>query len=271
MNAGLLRKTLRETWATTLAVGIGLFLFELLIAFVLPDFEESLSEVFQRLKFVQHIFAALLGAELDDAVGPEALSAMRWVHPFVLTLLWAHAIILGTRLPAGEIDRGTIDILLSLPARRRTFYFSESLVWLLSGAAIIFLTALGVLVGTYAGRFEQPVSPRIQFIIYVNLMLLYAAVGGLAFLASSLANHRGRAAAVVFGVVAASFVINTLSSFNKTLAQFSFLGVLRYYRPMVIMSRDAWPWSDLAILFIAALGFWALGAWFFSRRDIYTV
>lgn len=271
MNSGLVRKSIRETWATTLAVGVGLFAFELLVAVVLPSFEEDLSEVFKRLKFVQHVFAALLGAELDAAVGPQALSAMRWVHPFVLALLWAHAIILCTRLPAGEIDRGTIDVLLSLPVRRITHYFSESLVWVVSGMAVIALAAAGVVFGTYAGNFEQVVSFRVQLIIYSNLLLLYLGVGSLAFLASSLANHRGRAAAVVFGILAASFVVNTLSMFNATVAQFSFLGVLRYYRPMVIMSREAWPWRDLAVLLAAGLTFWALGAWLFSRRDIHTV
>jgi hypothetical protein len=271
LNKGLLTKSLRETWVTTLVVGVGLFLFELLVAVVLPTFEGELSEMFKRLKFVQQVFAALLGTEVDAAVGPETLSALRWVHPFVLALLWGHALILCTRLPAGEIDRGTIDALLSLPNRRITHYTAESIVWIASGVVVIALAALGVTGGTFAGNFEQPVSARVQMIIYLNLLALYLAVGSLAFFASSLSNHRGRAAGVVFGMVAASFVVNTLSTFSETVARFSFLGVLKYYRPIVIMSRQAWPWSDLAVLLTAAVVFWALGAWCFTRRDIRTV
>jgi ABC-2 type transport system permease protein len=269
MNTGLLRKAIRETGVTTLAVAVALFGFELLVAVVLPSFERDMSAVFQRLKFVQQIFAALLGTNADAAIGPEALSALRFVHPFVLTLLWAHAIILCTRMPAGEIDRGTADVLLSLPVTRMTHFLSESVVWVASGIIVIGFAALGVLVGAYIEGFEQPVSPRAQCIIYVNLLLLYLTVATLAALASSMSNHRGRAAAVVFGILAGSFVINTLATFNETIQQLSFLGLLRYYRPLSIMSSQTWPWTDLAVLFATAVILWVSAAARFSTREFY--
>ena len=63
--------------------------------------------------------------------------AFLWVHPTVLTLVWAHEVVCCTRTPAGEIDRGTIDFLLGLPVSRVKIFAAELLGWLLSGVCIL--------------------------------------------------------------------------------------------------------------------------------------
>ena len=62
-------------------------------------------------------------------------------------------IVLCTRMPAGEIDRGTIDVLLSLPVSRRAVYWSESIVWLITGVLILVMGLIG-------HRITAPVMPE---------------------------------------------------------------------------------------------------------------
>src|SRR5215510_6190106 len=113
MNRGLLRRALRETWATTLGFGLVLLGVEAALTFVLTKFGAQISR--DMLDFERRIIQAMLGAEMGDRLGPQMLQSIVWVHPVVLALLLAHAIIFGTRVPVAEVDRGTVDVLLSLP------------------------------------------------------------------------------------------------------------------------------------------------------------
>src|SRR3972149_5464441 len=126
MNLGLIYKAVRETWASTLWFATGIFVFELVLGLILPAFQKEFSDKFLQLEFMQKILAALLGAELGKVMGPAVLSMIGWVHPLVLALVWAQAIVVCTRVPAGEVDRGTLDVLLALPVTRTSVYVSGS-------------------------------------------------------------------------------------------------------------------------------------------------
>src|SRR6266568_8850368 len=150
MNRGLIIRAFRESWPTTLVLGLVLFGVEAALAFVLPKFSGQMSQEWLQMDFARGIMQAMLGAELADRIGPQMFQAMAWVHPVPLALGWAHAIMSCTRVPAGEVDRGTIDIWLSLPVSRREVFFSETFVWLSCGAAILAAALAGNLAGGLA-------------------------------------------------------------------------------------------------------------------------
>ncbi len=127
MNRGLLIKSIREVWLTTALLGLALAGFEALLAYIIPIFYEELTDQLANLKFVQNILKVLLGSEIDGAIGRVAMTSIPWVHPIVLALVWAHGIILCTRLPAEEIERGTIGVLLALPVSRTRVYLCNPL------------------------------------------------------------------------------------------------------------------------------------------------
>ena len=84
---------------------------------------------------------------------PGAVESIGWVHPVVLAITWVDAIIATTRVPAAEVDRGTIDVLLGLPISRFNLFASETLVWLASGVALLSLAR-------WATRSDTASSPR---------------------------------------------------------------------------------------------------------------
>src|SRR5688572_6278691 len=108
-----------------------------LLTFVLPRVQEGINDVLLRLPFVKSLIAALLGIDVEGELTAQLMQSILWVHPVVLALIWAHEIILCTRVPAGEIDRGTVDLLLGLPVSRFKVYVAETLVWLMSGVVVL--------------------------------------------------------------------------------------------------------------------------------------
>src|SRR5262245_42067638 len=129
MNRGLLLRAFRESWATTLGVGLVLLGMEAALTFVLSKFGAQISQEWLRMDRQRRIIQAMLGTEVGDRIGPQMLQAIAWIHPVVLALTWAHAILFCTRVPVGEVDRGTVDVLLSLPVSRWQIFLSESFVW----------------------------------------------------------------------------------------------------------------------------------------------
>ena len=271
MNRGLIEKAFREVWLLTLILSGALFLIEVLLAYVLPTFGDQMAGALGQIQFLQDLLAALLGAEIGETIGPHVFQAIPWVHPVVLAIIWAHELTFCTRLPVGEIDRSTIDVLLALPVTRWEVYISETLVFLLSGVLLLGMGLIGNYVGgALAGTESVPTAGQIAAVL-ANGFCLYLAVGAIIYLFSSLSDQRGRAVGMGLAVVLTSFLVSFLARFWEPAESLSFLSLLSYYRPMLVFQDGGWPLAHMAILVVAAGFFWVLAGAIFDRRNICTV
>ena len=270
MNRGLFYKSWRESRLQIFIFGIVFFVFENVLAFVLPLFADSMGDQFLQLPFVQNFLSALLGIQLDNQLTASAIQALAWVHPVILAIVWAQVIIFCTRVPAGEIDRGSVDMVMALPVSRWEIYWVETTLWLTGGCLLMVMGFLGNRLGLVFYGNQQPASFNVTGLILVNLFFLYLAVGGLAMLVSVLSDRKGKAMGVVFGLVLGSFFFNFVAQLWVPAQRFSFLSLLHYYRPMDLVRTGQWPWGDLLVLGFSGFGLWLLGGILFSRRDICT-
>jgi ABC-type transport system involved in multi-copper enzyme maturation permease subunit len=270
VNRGLIIKALRELWPATLLLGCALFLFEGVLAYVLPTFAQQFSTQWLQMKFAQTILKATLGAEVGSEIGPDLFTSIPWVHPVVLAITWAHAIIICTRVPAGEVDRGTVDVLLGLPISRWELFRSETVACVGSGMLVLLSGAVGNVLG---GAFVPPEGRTAlsrMGIILLNLMCLYMAACGMAWMLSALSDRRGKAIAAAFIIVIASFLLNYLAQLWQPAQSLEFLSVLHYYRPLFIMRVGNWPLRDMTVLLLVATMLWIGAGVIFARRDLST-
>jgi len=271
MVRGLIVKSFGEVWRATLLFILGLTAFEGLVIYVLAEFQTTLAGPLLQMRFIQTFMRGLLGTDVGQDFGSTFAYALVWVHPVVLALLWGHEITLCTRMPAGEVDRGTIDFLLGLPVTRWQLYLAESVVWLATGAGLIVAGAIGFTIGSRAAGTEPQPEPTRIGIIVLNFFGLYVAVGGLGMLLSAISDRKGRAVAGAFSVVLASFLLNFLAGLWKPADRVAFLSVLTYYKPVEVLRSGTWPLADMAVLVGIGGVFWLAGGVYFNRRDICTV
>jgi ABC-type transport system involved in multi-copper enzyme maturation permease subunit len=195
-------------------------------------------------------------------------TAVAWVHPVALAILWAHAAITTTRIPAGEVDRGTVDVLLGLPMSRWCVYISDTAAWLASMVLLIGLALAGNAIGSsFLAPELRPPWDRVMIVV-ANLVALYAAVGALGYFCSSLASRRGWAIGAVFAIVVASFLNNYLAQFWDPARRVAFLSLLQYYRPLFIIRDATWPWANMCVLAATAALLWCAGGVMTARRDL---
>lgn len=268
MNAGLVYKSMREWLPLTIGCGLFLMLMEATLASVLPAFQKDLMDQVAQIEFLRNIIQSILGTPMTDQFGPESFSAFPWAHPVILITLLAHAIVGISRMPAGEVDRGTIDLVMGWPVSRWQVFLSETMVWIANALIVL----AGMLLGNWLGGLATPAEYRVSSShvvrIVANLLSVYLAIGGIAWLVSALSSRRGTAILIVFAIVLASILFNFLMPFWELAQRLSFLGLLSYYRPLEIIRNGEWPVVDMIILLAFAGIGWTVGGVVFSRRDL---
>lgn len=268
---GLLQKTYHEVRWPVLFFSLGLGLIMALLTSLLPRVLGDIDRIFETMPFVRPIISALLGIDVSDGFTAQMMQAFLWVHPTVLSLIWAHELMYCSRLPAAEIDRGSIDFLLGLPVSRWKLYIAETLGWMLTGAVVLAVGFLGHLSASSALQPQMRPGQYATFCVIANLFAMYLAVGALAFLVSCCSDRRGRAIGIVFAILLISFLLNFLAQFWEPAQSISFLSVMTYYRPAHVIQSQSFPMSDVAVLLSTAAVSWIAGGAVFQRRSICTV
>lgn len=269
---GLLTKIWIEVRWPVLWFCIGLSAVMALLTALLPKVLGEIHQMFEKMPFVRPLLTALLGVDPGDQVSAQLSQAFLWVHPTVLTLLWAHEVMYCSRMPAGEIDRGTADFLLCLPVSRWKIFSSETIGWLISGVCILAFGYAGHLAASTTLQPGMRLSVSNTMMVMANLGAVYLAVGSFAFLISAFSDRRGRAIGIVFAVLLASFLLNFLAQFVEWAKNISpYLSVMEYYRPAIIIQSGTFPWSDILTLLVLAFGLWIAGGLVLRHRSVCTV
>lgn len=268
MNLALLGKTLRDSRLLLILLGLAIVLFEFLFLRAISEFGDDLLKFWAGRPAFAKFAKIILGAELGTNINKTMLIILGFAHPFLYACLWTFILATVSKALVGEVDRGTADLLLTLPLSRTNVYVTVTLAWLLCGVLMNAAPLLGIwLAQRYYRSLEPPEMSKLQ-LLSVNLYALYVAIGGLTALASTLVSRRGPAIAIVLAALLGSVLVNFLASFWPPAEKLAFLGLLEYYKPLPIVVSGEFPLRNCVILGATALVAWLIGLWRFQRRDV---
>lgn len=272
-NLGLIRRALRETIFVSMMFAGVLAGVSGLLAYALPRIQER----FMRRQFippgVREFRNAIFGFDGTGARVSDIAFALAWSHPIILTILAAHAILVCTRVLAGEVERGTVDVLLALPVSRTKLLFNEIAAWMITAGVVLGGVYGGCWIGCQFVKVENRPDFGFLLIVLLNLWLVYAAIGSVALLAASLTDRRTRAVMAALILTVFSLLINFLYlldsslEFTKALAPLSFL---EYYKPINALMSGEWPVRNMLILGGVVSGLWIATLVVIRRRDVTT-
>ena len=269
---GLLQKIWIEVRWQVLLLSLGLCIVMGLLTALLPKLLGNIDQMFGKIPMIKPLLTALLGVDPGDQITAQLSQAFLWIHPTVLALLWAQEVMFCSRLPAGEVDRGTADFLFCLPVSRWKLFWAETIGWLFSGGIMLASGYSGHMLSSLNVQPEMRLSTAHTLMVVANLGAVYLAVGCFSFLISSFSERRGRVIGIVFTVLVASYLLSVLAQFQDWAKNLSrWLSVMEYYRPAIIIQTGEFPWSDVVILVTAAASMWIASGIVFQRRSICTV
>jgi ABC-2 type transport system permease protein len=304
MTFALVRKLLRDLRVPLLVVALLLAGFECLWVKVTERITNELLPALTQhvpLDFLRSILFQGSGKILQALIGGEAIHLDRtmdvlsigYIHPLTQTILCVWAIGRAAGAIAGEIDRGTMELLLAQPVARYQVVLAQLWVDLLT-IPVLCLSLWG---GTWLGawltgllKLGTPVDSQ-QFLADPLVLVpalwqvaaLVFAVGGYTMWLSARGRLRGRVMGVAVVLTLLQFIVNVVGQLWDGAAWLRPLSVFYYFQPQqVVLSGKAsvalgaaWklgpPFHEVnglvVLLAVGALGY-GLALWTFCRREL---
>ena len=207
---------------------------------------------------------AMMGGDLALA-SARGVIAFGYLHAFPMTLFSAWTIRVTSAALAGELGRGTMDLLAARSVPRSAHVLSA---WLVTVAGLAIL-ALAAWTGSAIGVQLRPLNVSARDIAAIPVMawFLFMCWAGVCLVISALLREAGPAISWASGLIATSFVVVFLAQMWRPAEWLRPFSPFAYYRPQEIASlgmstRDA---LTLGTVGISAL---ALALFVFRRRDL---
>jgi ABC-2 type transport system permease protein len=214
---------------------------------------------------------------LGVAEQPESVTIMMafWNHPFILLLISMWAIGRGSAAVAAEVERGTMDLILSRPVARWA-YLASAVCVAIAGLAVLAGSLLaGAAIAVRYNFLQEPPSPWTLLRPAVNLAALGLPIYGYTLLASALDHVRWRASSIGSVLTLAGFIAYVVSLI-PVLAEMRWkpwlerISIFKAYNPVALVTSGESYGFHLAILSGIGAASIALAFLAFAVRDVPT-
>ncbi len=232
----------------------------------MADFVRSLPEGMQNLS----------GVPVQDLATVAGRIGLAYVDPVVLFTAAVWSISRGSDAVSGEIDRGTMEMLIAQPIDRLALLFTKSAV-MIGGAALI---AAACVLGTWCGlifvELEEPTFIGPFFPAAINFFCFAVFLAGISTAVSACDQYRWRTIGLVGGFFTLSLILNVMARMVPKLNWLEYFTFFGAYEPqgmiagMLRNSTDAWMLClryNVVLLGLGAIAFVVAGV-VFHRRDI---
>lgn len=316
MTIALVRKLLRDYRWALLAVALLLFGFEMIwvkatqrvTTQMAPMFQAMATKLNKRIEDVEKQFFSGPGRVAQSIIGGDQLKFQRaqdvlsigYVHPLIQILFCMWAIGRAAGAISGEIERGTMELLLAQPLPRSHVIAAHLCMDLL----LIPILCLSMWGGLWAGhelvgeltpdpevlqKFPIPIKEIDPKLLHLDLWkfgpplansaAFLFAVSGLTMAISALGRSRWRVIGFTTLILITQFIANIIGQIWDSIAFLRPFTLFYYYQPQQIALNNVWSASlepigvagrvpVLAVLFgVGIIGY--LLAWrIFAKRDL---
>ncbi len=269
-NFAVFRKTCFDTLPMLLVAGASIILFSLFFEWAMINMGRDLLAFASKWPFLDQMFRMSFGIDISNGVSLNVLMAVCFTHLFVLILTCGVVIATTTRVTTGEIEKGTADLLFTLPVTRTEVCLSTSAAWLLAIVVLSFCPLIGIAIGTLVLETDSTLQASKFLAPSINFLAFNLAVAGISALAASILNRRSFAISISVGVLMSSLLLNFLSPFLEWMQSINFLNLLNYFRPAETMRNGDWALQNILVLVAVFLVTWIASMVIFHRKDIPT-
>jgi ABC-2 type transport system permease protein len=227
---------------------------------------ETLKEAFKA--YPQELFQAF-NIEIETFIssfeGFIAAEHFSIIWPIVLAIL---IISYASASIAGEIDKGTIDLLLAQPISRLKIFLAKYFSGLFLITTFILLSNFSVV----PFALLHNVDLRIQNYLTISVLGFFFALAilGICILVSSFSSSRGRPAAVTGGVLIVMYALNIFSTFQESVEFLKYASFFHYFDYKTAVVDNQINLLNLLVLSTVGVVTAVIAAIIFIKRDIAT-
>jgi ABC-2 type transport system permease protein len=291
MSLTLVRKLLRDLRVGLVVVGLLLFAFEFLHcktteqAVVLSH--KLLSRGYDLSVFFRVLFDQEAARMIEKLIGGDKITigqgldtlTIGYVHPLLIAILSVWAIGRAAGAIAGELDKGTMELLLAQPLARWRVITSHFTVDCLTIPALCGCLWLGTALGSHVfgliaitAEDRKPVDPMLIGPALFNVGALLFAISGYTLAISSAGRFRPRVLGIAVVLTLVQFLVNLLGQTWQAIEFLRPWTVFYYYQPQGLILGFEGAATDAVrnVLTLAAVGLvgYIAALTIFCRRDL---
>lgn len=304
MTIALIRKLLRDVRVPLLVVAVLLCAYQCLWARITARIAGEvvpLLSQFGGIRLVKQLAFEGPGKLMQTLMGGESINldhamdvlSIGYVHPLMQAIFCIWAVGRASGAIAGEIDRGTMELLLAQPIPRYRIVLAHLMVDCLT----IPLLCFSLLAGTYLGtwlvwpiKVPERVEPELLSVYpgqfgpaLWNVAALIFAVSGYTMWLSAVNRFRWRTLGIAVYATFLMFLINVVGQLWDVLKPLRPFTVFYYYQPQQIILKQKWTvdfgmvWNGgqplcsvnvmVVLLTVGIIGY-GMAFWTFCRRDL---
>lgn len=266
ISLNLLRRSFADKRISIGVYAAGIAGYAVIILAIWPSLKENLATLQQLWESYPESIRKAFGGENMQFASFDGFLSVEYFSQMWPIIMIAFTVSIATGAIAAEIEKGTMELLLSQPVTRRAVFFTRYLFFELGLIILIAASIAPVAVG--APMVGGDISNVALLSFFLPSFLFYTAIGSVTFAFSVLFSSRGRAIFLSLGLVIFSYALDILAKINDTFSNFHFLSIFKYWDPYRYLHGPDWAWGDLAVLVAISLVSTAFSVWWFERRDI---
>ncbi len=218
------------------------------------------------LNILPSIVKTAIGGEMLQSGSMPALLTIGYQHPFVMFLLMLFAVGVPTGLLTGEVQRGTMELILSRPVTKTQVYLCACVLTLAGMFALVFVMYIGTAAAVNVYEFNEPI-PLDRFLrIAVNAGLLASTFGAFALLCAASFSRFYSAVGIAVAFLSLNYFVAIIAEWWPR------MGSLRYATLFYFVYYSdiwhGWPLDHMAWLAAILLVTAILGGIIWHRRDL---
>ena len=246
-------------------IALLIFLMQIAVSAIVHD-NEKVKTMLAFIDMLPSIVKSALGGEMVRMGNTAGLIAIGYNHPFVLFLFMLYAVGTPTGLLTGEVQRGTMELILSRPVTKIQVYICAGILTLVGMFALVLVMFLGTVTAVNVFAFKDPVPLRMFFRFAINGGLLASTFGAFALLCAGTFGRVYAAVGVSVTFLAANYFVAVVANWWPRMA-FLKRATLFY---LVDSSNlwEGWPLRNMSVLAVILLLAAGLGAVIWHRRDL---
>jgi ABC-2 type transport system permease protein len=264
MSLVMFRRSLKDLRWATFWYALGLALYGLLILSAYPGVRDN-------AQTMQELIDAFPKALMDAFGGSDMTSLTGFTGGKFLNVMWpliagVFLIMAGTATVAREVERGTAEMLLSVPVSRTRLLVGKMAALLVATLVLVAATVGAIALG--AALVDETLEAGKLVALGMVLTSFAVAVGGFSVLVSAFSKERGRAAGVAAGVVLASYAAWVIAELSDDWAWLDTLSIFTAFEPQrALDTGEVDPFRVGALLCVGILCS-AAALVVFRRRDV---
>ncbi|OIP86030.1 hypothetical protein AUK57_01815 [Candidatus Saccharibacteria bacterium CG2_30_41_52] len=259
---------LRDKYISFLVYSLSAVGFIEMYIALFPSISQQAGQIDQMIKsFPPEFFKAM---NMD----PSALSFSTlesYLSTEYMSFLWpilaiVFAISMANYISANEIDKGTIETLASLPAKRIRIFMERYFTGLLLIAGFSVISLFGAIPFAILHDANFILSNFVT--ASVGSFMFIWAIYSLAVLSSVVFSEKGKASMATSGILILMYVINIISSLNDSLKDLSYVSFFNYFSGSELLAKNIYPEYIFLVFGGFAIISTIIAAIWFNNRDL---